>query len=100
MLNNFHSDHLTDLQKSGLSDESILSAGIATVPRGEIYKRLGYDPQGLKSMYEIPYVRGFPGIAVSMRRARPVRNIFRKKIQETDSSSRHRPPLSWPIQRS
>jgi energy-coupling factor transporter ATP-binding protein EcfA2 len=59
MLNNFHSDHLTDLQKSGLSDESILSAGIATVPRGEIYKRLGYDPQGLKSMYEIPYGEGF-----------------------------------------
>jgi hypothetical protein len=59
MLNNFHPDHLTDLRRSGLSDETIQTAGINTIPPKDISKRLGYNPQGLTSMYEIPYGEGF-----------------------------------------
>jgi len=51
----FHPLHYADLQKSGLHNETIQSAGIATVPPDAICKRLGYDRQGLISMYEIPY---------------------------------------------
>ena len=56
---NLHPQHHADLQRSGLSDESIRSACIATVPPGKISKRLGYDDSGLSSMYEIPYGEGF-----------------------------------------
>lgn len=52
---NFHTDHLSDLQKSGLSDETIDQAGIKSVSPGQINKRLGFNVPGLTSAYEIPY---------------------------------------------
>ncbi len=54
-----HPLHYADLQKSGLSDETIEAAGIVSVPPNAIRKRLGYDPPSLTSMYEIPYGGGF-----------------------------------------
>lgn len=49
-----HPDHLTDLRKSGLSDETILEAGIKSATPGDIDKIFGY-PTYAKSAYEIPY---------------------------------------------
>ncbi|MDG6025989.1 MAG: DUF3854 domain-containing protein [Candidatus Brocadia sp.] len=49
-----HPDHLTDLRKSGLSDETILESGIKSVTPGDIDKIFGY-PTYAKSAYEIPY---------------------------------------------
>ena len=37
----FHPDHLADLRKSGLSDETIFAAGIKTIPPRDIAKRVG-----------------------------------------------------------
>ena len=50
-----HSDHLADLRKSGLSDETILEAVIKSVCPRDIPKKLGFDIPGITSMYEIPY---------------------------------------------
>ena len=52
---NFHPDHLADLRKSGLSDETIEQSGIKTIPPGQINKRLGINIPGLSSAYEILY---------------------------------------------
>lgn len=54
-MTNFHPDHLIDLRKSGLSDETIKQANIQTVPPDQINKRLGFNISGLSSMYEITY---------------------------------------------
>ena len=51
---NFSSDHLTDLKKSGLSDETILEAGFKSVRPADIDKVFGYETFA-KSCYEIPY---------------------------------------------
>lgn len=50
-----HPEHLEDLRKSGLSDETILESGIESVPPSEIQERLGFPISGLRSLYEIPY---------------------------------------------
>lgn len=50
-----HPEHLADLHKSRLSNETILEAGIKSVPPRDIPKKLGFDIPGLVSMYEIPY---------------------------------------------
>lgn len=55
MLNNFHPNHLTDLRKSGLSDETITAGGFQSVPPRLIRKKLGFDFPDLNSLYEIPY---------------------------------------------
>ncbi|TVM00177.1 MAG: hypothetical protein CV087_15365 [Candidatus Brocadia sp. WS118] len=49
-----HPDHLADLRKSGLSDETILEAGIKSLQPADIDKIFGY-PTFAKSAYEIPY---------------------------------------------
>jgi putative DNA primase/helicase len=49
------SDHYQDLQKSGLSDSTIKDAGIKSVPKDQINKKLGFNIDGLISMYEIPF---------------------------------------------
>lgn len=54
-----HPLHLDDLKRSGLSDETILMAGIQSVPPAEIKKLLGFEPDGLSSAYIIPYSDGF-----------------------------------------
>ncbi len=48
-------EHYADLQKSGLSDDTILDAGIKSVPPDQINKKLGFNIPGLVSMYEIPF---------------------------------------------
>ena len=55
LISSLHPAHLEDLQKSGLSNEIILEAGIKSVPPRDIPKKLGFDIPGLSSMYEIPY---------------------------------------------
>lgn len=54
-----HPLHLEDLKRSGLSDETILRAGIRSVPPAEIRKLLGFDLKGLSSAYIIPYDKCF-----------------------------------------
>ena len=54
----FHPDHLGDLHKSGLSNETILEAGIKSVCPRDIDKIFGY-PTFAKSAYEIPYGNGY-----------------------------------------
>lgn len=52
-----HPDHLADLQKSGLSGETISAAGIKSLRPADIDKVIGY-PTFASSCYSIPY----PGI--------------------------------------
>ena len=48
-------EHLKDLKKSGLSDDTIREAGIKPVPPDQFNKKLGFNMDGLVSMYEIPF---------------------------------------------
>lgn len=48
-------DHIKDLEKSGLSQKTILEAGIKSVPTDQIEKKLGYEIYGIESLYEIPF---------------------------------------------
>jgi len=50
----FHPDHISDLRKSGLSDETIQVAGIKSLRPADIDRTIGY-PTCAKSAYEIPY---------------------------------------------
>jgi hypothetical protein len=54
-MKNFHPDHLADLRKSGLSEDTIIQAAIKSVRPDQINKRLGFNVPGLTSAYEIPY---------------------------------------------
>ena len=58
-MNNLHPLHLDDLQKSGLTDETITQSGIHTVPPNDINRKLGFNILGLISCYEIPYDESF-----------------------------------------
>lgn len=51
--------HLEDLRKSGLDNETILRAGIRSMPPAETKKLLGFEPKGLISSYIIPYDKQF-----------------------------------------
>ncbi len=51
----FHPDHLADLRRSGLTDETIQAAGIYTVSLGEIGKKLGGGDGGIESALAFPY---------------------------------------------
>lgn len=51
----FHPDHWTDLQKSGLSDEIISSAGIYSVPPADIQRVLGFNTPKVESALAFPY---------------------------------------------
>jgi hypothetical protein len=59
MITEIHPKHFEDLRKSGLSDETIIEAGIKSVSPDLINKRLGFNISRLASMYEIPYCDGF-----------------------------------------
>jgi hypothetical protein len=50
-----HPDHHEDLRRSGLSDETILAAGIYTVTPGDIGKKLGSNDYGISSLLAFPY---------------------------------------------
>jgi hypothetical protein len=58
-MNNLAPEHYKDLQKSGLSDDTIKEADIKSVPPGQINKKLGFNVHGLVSMYEIPFNDGY-----------------------------------------
>jgi hypothetical protein len=47
--------HLEDLRKSGLTDDTIREAGIKSVAPNLINKKLGSSRNGILSAYEIPY---------------------------------------------
>jgi hypothetical protein len=50
-----HPDHLADLRKSGLSDDTIQEAGIYSVPPRDINKRLGFKDSRIESVIAFPY---------------------------------------------
>lgn len=50
-------EHLEDLRKSELSDNTILIAKIQTVSIDILEEELGYRPKDAKSAYRIPYPR-------------------------------------------
>lgn len=55
ILPSVHPDHLADLRKSGLSDETIILHRIKSVRPKDINKKVGYDIPGLISAYVIPF---------------------------------------------
>ncbi len=55
----FHADHLADLRKSGLSDETIEQSGVYSVPPADISKKLGYSSSKIESLLAIPYDKDF-----------------------------------------
>jgi|Deesub1362A_J573_1020465.scaffolds.fasta_scaffold00319_22 Mn-dependent DtxR family transcriptional regulator len=83
-MTNLHPQHLEDLKKSGLSEETIREAGIKTVPPSHIDKRLGFSVRGLVSMYEIPYGGGFSRFKAFYERGRK----GPKYLQRKDSSNK------------
>jgi putative DNA primase/helicase len=50
-----HPDHLEDLERSGLTPDTIRAAGIYTVTPGEIGKKLGGNDSGISSLLAFPY---------------------------------------------
>jgi Domain of unknown function (DUF3854) len=48
-------EHLADLRKSGLTDETITRQKIRSVPPHMIEQLLGFDPRGVVSAYLIPF---------------------------------------------
>jgi hypothetical protein len=54
------SEHLADLQQSGLTDATIQAAGIYTVTPGDIGKKLGGNDGGIISLLAFPYPGGEP----------------------------------------
>ncbi len=53
-MNSLHPDHVADLKNSGLSDETMMAAGIYTVPPGQINKTFGWDIP-IDSLLAFPY---------------------------------------------
>jgi hypothetical protein len=54
-MNSLHPDHLKDLRKSGLSDQTIQEAGIYSVPPCEIAKKLAFNSPKIGSLLAFPY---------------------------------------------
>ena len=50
----FYPEHRTDLRKSGLSNETIIQAGIKSISPDLLTKEIGNHPN-VKSAYKIPY---------------------------------------------
>ena len=48
-------DHLADIRRSGLTDETILRAGFQSVPLRDVVRELKTNPYYLTSAYRIPY---------------------------------------------
>jgi len=97
-----HPKHLSDLRKSGLTDETISQARIESIRPDRIGKELGYSLQNLESMYRIPYddkfsryrcfyFEGTTGqkylqIKNSGNKLYLPANIVRDKLQDTDAT--------------
>jgi hypothetical protein len=63
-------EHLKDLKKSGLSDDTIREAGIKPVPPDQFNKKLGFNMDGLVSMYEIPFDEEYSRFKAFMKMVR------------------------------
>jgi hypothetical protein len=50
-----HPEHLADLRKSGLTDETIATHRIRSVPPDMIRPLLGFEPPGVEHAYVIPF---------------------------------------------
>lgn len=50
-----HPEHMTDLHKSGLTDETIRTAGLYSVRPSDLAKLIGFDPVGVQSALCFPY---------------------------------------------
>ena len=50
-----HPEHLEDLERSGLTPDTIRAAGIYTLTPGDIGKRLGVNDSGISSLLAFPY---------------------------------------------
>lgn len=50
-----HPDHLADLRRSGLTDETIAALGIYSARPQDISKLIGWDPPGVQSALVFPY---------------------------------------------
>lgn len=48
-------EHLADLRKSGLSDDTIATMQVRSLSAAELAKALGYSPEGVRSALAIPY---------------------------------------------
>lgn len=48
-------EHLSDLRKSGLTDDTILEAGIKSIPPERVEEKLGFGINSLASAYVLPY---------------------------------------------
>jgi len=51
----FHPDHLADMQKSGLNDDTIEVMGVYSVRPNDIPKQLGWNPEKVESLLAFPY---------------------------------------------
>jgi hypothetical protein len=97
-----HPAHYADLQKSGLSDDTIAEAGFVTVAPGDIHKELGFNHEGILNVMKIPYPGsdGFARFKVSYRPDHQGRKP--KYIQKKDTGNhlyiqaKVRPSLSDP----
>lgn len=77
-------DQLTDLRKSGLSDETIWQAGIYATRPGDIPKKLGFNDPSIESLMVFPY----PGTNGFERfKPLPVRPGKPKYLQRRGSSN-------------
>ncbi|MCB9758167.1 MAG: DUF3854 domain-containing protein [Candidatus Omnitrophica bacterium] len=54
---NLHPEHLLDLKKSGLSDETIAMMKVYSVRPADIPKALGWNPSGVDSVLAFPYLK-------------------------------------------
>jgi len=50
-----HPEHLADLRKSGLTDETILAAGLYSIRPSDLAKLVGFNPLGVQSALCFPY---------------------------------------------
>jgi putative DNA primase/helicase len=81
----FHPDHLSDLQKSGLSDRTIKCSGIYTVPPGQINKIFKWDIP-IDSLLAFPYeVNGFVRYKLFPPYKKKGETRLQKYYQEPDS---------------
>ena len=50
-----HPEHLEDLSRSGLNDETIINAGLRSIAKSAVAETLGYHPDGVSNMMAFPY---------------------------------------------
>jgi Domain of unknown function (DUF3854) len=85
MTDRFHPEHLVDLRKSGLTDDTIAELGIYTARPGDISKLIGWNPESVTSALVFPYpgedkfyrVKVFP--AYTNGTGHPVKYLQRKR---------------------